>query len=306
MRYFLVCNPGSRQRRGAAVSAEYRRILERRGAEFGFAMTSELDDARRLAREAVERGFDAVVAVGGDGTINRVADGILKSGLAQPPAFGVLYAGTSPDFCKFHGLPTSPEAAADALLSGRVRAVDVCRMRSRLPDGREQVNHFNCSANFGLGSGIAERSNRYRRLTGDFLGTFAATVGTVLSSPPRRYRLVLDGREEVLEDVINITVGKNPFLASGLKLQIDVTPDNGQMYCFAIHGMSRAAFLLALPRLYSGSIVSDGRFRPVMAKQITVEPQDCAVRAEFDGDPAGPCPVEVTVVPKALRLLGAA
>ncbi|MHC4607665.1 MAG: diacylglycerol/lipid kinase family protein, partial [Planctomycetota bacterium] len=103
MRYHLVCNPGSAGGRGRRTLEVYRRLLARRGADFTWRTTADLDDASRLAREA--NGADAVVAVGGDGTINRVLSGLV----GRRASLGVLYSGTSPDFCRFHGLPTDPE-----------------------------------------------------------------------------------------------------------------------------------------------------------------------------------------------------
>lgn len=305
MRYFLVCNPGSRGRRGGRLAETYREMLALRGAAFDSGTTCDMADAERQARAAAAAGFDAVVAVGGDGTISRVASGLLKGGGGRVPHLGVLYAGTSPDFCRFHGLPIRPEEAVDALLSGRSRAVDVGRLRCRGADGRERSEFLVCSANLGLGAGIAARANRYRVHLGDFLGTLTATMATVAGSRPHRCRLVADGREEMLEGVLNVTVGKNPFLAGGLKLRVDAGPSDGRLYFFAVGGLGRLAFLLSLPRLYSGSIVRDRRFRLGRAGTVRVEPLDAEVEVECDGDPAGFSPVEVSVVPGALSLLGA-
>jgi diacylglycerol kinase family enzyme len=300
MRYFLVCNPGSRSHRGGVTADACRELLRARGADFECASTNDLDDAERLAREAVAAGFDAVVAVGGDGTINRVVNGFFGPD-GQPPAarLGVLYAGTSPDFCRFHGLPTEPEAAVDALLMGTPRAIDVCRIT-----GTDSAV-FASSANLGLGAGIARRSNRCRARLGDFLGTLWGTLATVLTTRPAPFRVTVDGSETVLDKVLNITVGKNPFLASGLKLDIDVSPLEGGMFFFAVCGMGRIRFLLSLRRLYSGAIARDGRcLLEHGVSHVRVEPLGRPVEAEFDGDPAGWCPVEISLLPRAIHLIG--
>ena len=113
-----------------------------------------------------------------------------------------------------------------------------------------------------------------------------------------------DGEEILLPRVLNLSVGKNPFLAGGLRLETKIAPDDGRLFLFAVCGIGRLGLLAALPRIYSGTITRDRRFLLRDATTVRVEPLEEKVRAEFDGDPAGWCPVEIGVVPGALRLIG--
>jgi len=305
MRYFLVCNPGSSSGRGRRKVEDYRSRLERSGADFTCRYTKGLDDAARLARAAAASGYGAVVAVGGDGTINRVLNGLMGMRGPLSPKMGVLYSGTSPDFCRFHGLPTDPAAAVSVLLEGRARPIDVCRMEHGDRRGRQAVSYFACSANLGLGAGIAGRSNRYRAYLGDFLGTLLATVVTVARARPAAIELIMDGRRLRVDRAINVTIGKNPHLASGLKLDIDALSDDGRAFVFAVGGLGKLAFLRALPAVYSGSIARDGRFAVHWAACVRARCGRADVEAEADGDPAGLCPVEIRVLPRAVHLIGA-
>jgi len=306
MKYHLVTNPGSRHRRGRRLADTYARLLEARGAEFEAAATTTLDDAERLTRDAIAAGAEVVVAVGGDGTINRVLRGFFDgNGRAAAAAMGVLYAGTSPDFCRFHGIPTEPAAAVETLLRGRVVPVDVARVIGRDAAGEERIAYFASSANLGLGAGIARRANRLRPWLGDFLGTLAATLVTVVSTPPAAVRLTVDGREENGEKVLNVTIGKNPHLASGLKLGVDADPADGRLYCFVIHGVSRLSLLRRLPSFYTGAATDRPPFllrRDV--RETSVSARDGRLEYECDGDPEGYGPVTVTVLPRALSLIG--
>jgi diacylglycerol kinase family enzyme len=117
--------------------------------------------------------------------------------------------------------------------------------------------------------------------------------------------MTLDGNRQI-ERVWNITVGKNPLLASGLRLDGEIVPGNGDMYLFAVHGLGRMGLLSVLPSAYSGRIAGDNRFLLGHVKKIEITPSGCTVRAEFDGDPAGLGPFRIEAVPRALRLIGAA
>jgi diacylglycerol kinase family enzyme len=303
---YLVINPGSRHGRGRATAELYLSLLGTGAGAVDRGYTTNLDDAAVLARRALDAGYDTVVAVGGDGTINRVLGAFLDAGPRGARArLGILYSGTSPDFCRFHGIPTDPAEAVAALRRGEARAIDVCRIRHHDAAGEPRVDHFASSANIGLGAGIAERANRLRPRLGDFLGTLVAAAGTIARRGPRRVRVVVDGRELALAPALNITVGKNPHLAGGLKLDAEIADDDGRLFVFAICGIGRGQLLWALPRIYTGAIARDPRFLLRRATNVRIEPIDGAIRTEFDGDPAGWCPAEIRVLPKAVRLIGA-
>lgn len=305
MRYYLICNPGSSSGRSRRRGKVYRNMLAERGAEFDFDTTCSLADAARLACEAAASGrYDAVVAVGGDGTINGVLNGLLCDSGRGRCAMGVLYSGTSPDFCTFHGLPVEPAAAVEALLTDRTRPVDVCRMKHLGSDGHMRVSYFASSANLGIGAGIARRANTYRTYLGDRLGTMLATILTVATTRPRAMDLIIDGERVSVDRVMNVTVGKNPYLASGLKLDVDVSRDDGRLFVFIAAGLGRMSFLASLPKVYSGRIVADDRFELRWAQSVSVRPVGTPVEAEMDGDPAGLCPVEIDVLGGAIDLVG--
>ncbi len=305
MKYYLVCNPGSSSGRSRKRLKTYTRLLDRSGADFVCRYTRTLDDATLIAREGVCSGADVVVAVGGDGTINRVINGLVgQNDNASQCAMGVLYSGTSPDFCRFHGIPTSPAQAVSALLDGETKPVDVCRIRYCGSGGDECVRYFGCSANIGLGPGIAGRSNKYRKYLGDFLGTLLATVVAIINSRQPACRLLIDGQPMTLESVINVTIGKNPHIASGLKLDIDISANDGRMFIFVAAGLGKLSFLSLLPKVYSGSIAKDDRLVLRWATSVRLEAEAGRLQMEFDGDPAGFCPVEVEIVPGAISLIG--
>jgi diacylglycerol kinase family enzyme len=309
-RCYLVINPGSRNGRSRRTAELYRALL---AADMGTGpcvfdcgYTRTLEDARTLARNALAAGCDTIVAIGGDGTINRVVNAFLERGGEHREArLGILYSGTSPDFCRFHGIPRNPAAAVRALCAGVARPVDVCRIEHRDAAGRARVDFFASSANIGLGAGIAARANRMRPRLGDFLGTLLASVVTIAGRGPQRVRLVVDGEELAIGPSLNISVGKNPYLAGGLKLDADVTADDGRLFVFAVCGIGRAQLLGALPRIYSGSITREPRFVLRRASVVRVETLEGALPTEFDGDPAGFCPAEIRVLPGAVRLIGA-
>jgi len=294
-------NPGSRSGRGRRHWAGWKQRLTQAGVDFECALTRSAEHAGERAARA--DGFDTVVAVGGDGTISRVLDGIVQSGRTDL-RMGVLYAGTSPDFCRFHGLPVNPELAVDALLSGSSALIDVVEIRYRGDDGTERLSHFGCGCNIGLGAEVARFSNRVRRVLGDAMGTGLAAVRAVFTRSPLDLCITIDGQSRTVTRCHHLAVLKSPYIASGLKLNLDLKPDDGSLRVAALCGHTRLGLLAELPGFYSGRAVESEHLWVRPGRRVTVEARTRA-EVEFDGDPRGYLPAELAVLPSRLDLIGA-
>jgi diacylglycerol kinase family enzyme len=295
----LILNPGSRSGRGLRLWKIWDARLQAARCGVERVQTESLEHARELARTSC--GVDAVVAVGGDGTINAVLDGILQSGNPDL-ALGVLYSGTSPDFCRFHGIPLEPAAAVEALLGGRRRRVDVARITFSDDTGASVTAHFGSGCNIGMGAAIARTANRVRRYIGDVPGTGLAVVKALCCVAPKTLVVECDGVSHVLPHTNNLSILKNPFLASGLKLDIGARPDDGLLYAVAIGGQKPFQLLRALPGFYTGRAVRDRAVWMQTCRRIVV--RGASSELEYDGDPHGHLPATVEILPRALNLLG--
>jgi diacylglycerol kinase family enzyme len=290
----LIVNPTSRSGRSRARHAFWLRELARRGVPFAVSETCGTGDAAALARDAAE---PVVVAVGGDGTISEVLDGILKS--ASPKTLGVLYAGTSPDFCRFHRIPfADPDAALDTLLRGRTRRADAARV---IAAGAPPA-HFACGCNVGLGARVAAFANAHRRHLGDVPGTALGLLLAVCRHTRFAARLVVDNEALDIPDANHILILKNPHIASGLRLSLPLAPDDGTLTVLAVRGLSRAELLCLLPSFYTGRAAGHPAVVARTCRSVAVTtdpPQD----VEFDGDPRGHTPITVELLPRSLTLI---
>lgn len=297
----LIMNPGSRSGRGRRLWDAWESGLRRSGVDFDRVVTTGMGEAFMASRDS--RDVDTVVAVGGDGTINEVLDGLVQSGDLRR-RMGVLYSGTSPDFCRFHSIPTEPRAALACLVAGMARPVDVVRVRYADGGGNRRMAHFGCSCNIGLGAAVARFANRWRRALGDGLGTGLAVVRAIVCTGPVDLELEVDGEKIALPCVNNLSVLKNPYLASGLRLNVGLRPDDGRLVLAAVHGRSRVGLCALLPGFYSGRAASSGTMLMKPCARVIVR-SSVAADMEFDGDPHGFLPAEIEIMPRVLNLIGA-
>ncbi len=292
-------NPGSRSGKGQRLWQHWETALQAAGADYTCSYTKGIGHAVSLARESQA---STVVAVGGDGTINEVLDGVMQSGNPELQ-MGVLYSGTSPDFCRFHGIPIEPQKAVAALLVGHVRKVDVARIEYHDVEGKAVTAHFGCSCNIGMGASVARYANMWRRYLGDILGTGAGVIRTIATNARLDTELEIDDVPQQLSAVNHLTVAKNPYIASGLKVDVDLKPDDGKLVLIGIHGKSRLGILAMVPSFYSGSVANVRGVILTEAHTVCIRAKG-AQEIEFDGDPRGYLPAQITLLPKALSLIG--
>lgn len=277
-RFLVLVNPLSHGGRSVRILPRLRTLLP----EGDIVALKNIEEASRLAREA--KGYEAVVACGGDGTINAVAGGALENS-ATSLKFGVIYAGTSPDFCRAHGIPTNAEQAVAVLRNGAVREIPVLAANGA---------PFLCSMNLGMGAAVAESANRLRPKFGDFIGTLWAVLREVVRA--RRYDIKVNGEE--ICNVAHALVTRISRIAGGLKIALPPLADDEYALWFA-KDVSRFGCLRIVWNLYRGKPC--GEIRVLRGKTTFASVNHVAL--EYDGDPHGSLPVMVAFSPRRLRLL---
>lgn len=277
-RFLVLVNPSSH---GGRSGRRWRSLADR-FPEGEFVILASIEDARERARTA--HGYEAVVACGGDGTIRAVAEGVLENEDATLK-FGVLYTGTSPDFCRTYAIPTDPEGAIRLLRTGTIREIPVLTANGRA---------FFCSLNLGIGAEVAAGANRLRPKLGDGLGTLVALLCALARSNAYTVRV----GDDHLCDRLHVLVTRIPFIAGGLKLALPKLRDDE----YAVWSVRRPTFFGWPPllwRLYRGK--SCGEF--VICRESRTITSSADLPVEFDGDPQGGLPVEISLAPRRLKLI---
>jgi diacylglycerol kinase (ATP) len=183
--YFVIHNPTAGRGRAGGAWARIEPIFRDAGVRYTAAATERPDHAEYLAEGAARQGWDVVVAVGGDGTVQQTATGLMRAsadGVTIP--LGIVGVGSGNDFIKLLDLPMQqPEAAAHRVLNGSTRRLDIGRINGR---------YFTNGVGIGFDAQVAIEASRVRHLRGmPLYGWALLKVLRALRTP--HIRLVLDG-----------------------------------------------------------------------------------------------------------------
>ena len=294
----MIClaNPQARSGRGKKLQSLWRKRLAESQSSVRWHECSSGEDCRQQA--ALAKG--TVVAVGGDGTINNVLNGLMNN--ESLPPMGVLYSGTSPDFCKFHQIPIQPQAALNLLLSGQTKKVDIAEVNFSHHDSSCCRAFFASSCNIGLGAATAGFANQWRKYLGDLAGTGLGLLKAMIRHKAFKSEITIDGQSYSYEKTNHIIVLKNPYIASSLRLKLDCRADDGWLRIIVIHDYPHFKLLGLLKSMYFGTLLKHKNVFMESGRHIEVR-TDPVQSLEFDGDPQGQTPATFIVHPYALSLI---
>ncbi|MHA6667508.1 YegS/Rv2252/BmrU family lipid kinase [Homoserinimonas sp. A447] len=295
LRIVVAINPAASFGRGRAVGPAVVQSL--RGA--GHLVTTLVEptflELIESARNAVAEQPDALVVVGGDGMVNLAAQ--VLAGTEVP--FGLVPSGTGNDMARGLGIPIgNAEAAIEALLVSLTRAprlIDV----GRVTDGSGQVSLFACVLSAGFDAVVSERANLMRWPKGRSRYNLAL-LRELAMLRLIRYRLTIDGTK-IETDAVLISVANNTSFGGGMMVTPDALLDDGEFDVLVVQPLKRLAFLRIFPRVFKGTHVTDPRVTIYRGRNIRVEAD--RVIAYADGERVGGLPVDIEVVPGALRVL---
>jgi diacylglycerol kinase (ATP) len=252
------------------------------------------------AQAAVKKRPDALVVVGGDGMVNLATN--LVAGTKVP--FGLIPSGTGNDMARGLGIPHDDTEAAirtlDAALAAGPRTIDAGRITwTDAATGEKGERWFACALSAGFDAIVNERANEMRHPKGPSR-YILALLAELARLKPLTYRLTLD--DEVVETkAVLVALGNSVSLGGGMKITPDALVDDGLFDVLTVKPLSRVAFLRIFPRVFAGTHVTDPRVRIQRAKKVRIEAD--GIVAYGDGERIAPLPIDVEVVPGALRVL---
>lgn len=296
-RVAILLNPAAGRGRHAAAMPIVLDRLRGSGHHVEVLRSETIDAALDACRDAVASGVSALIAAGGDGTVNLALQAVAGTGVA----FGAIPMGTGNDFVREVGLPTDPVAAAEtivaALATGTRRPIDLAHM---VPAGDGEPRWFGAVLGAGFDSIVNERANRMRFPRGPRRYDLAIFV-ELLRLRPRAYTMRLDGVEHRLSAVL-VAIGNTPSYGGGMRICPAADATDGLLDVVIVGPISRTTLVRIKPRVYQGTHLIHPLVTAYRAKAVDLAAE--GIVTYVDGERAAPLPVTVTAVPGALTLLG--
>jgi YegS/Rv2252/BmrU family lipid kinase len=300
----VIVNPrsggGMNEKRWASVVGP---LTDGLGA-FDTRFTERPGHARAIAHEEAGAGRRLVVALGGDGTISEVADGLVAAGGSAD--LGIIPRGTGGDFRRSLGLESQIFAAAERVRKSVPRKLDVGLVTYVDDDGRETSRHFINVTSVGFSSVVAQRANRASKRLGGRVSFLSAVVRSLVTYENADVTVSVDDGEARRMTLLLAAVGNGRFFGGGMKICPEAILDDGRFDLVTVGDLGRIEVLAKIHRIYSGNHLSMSEVRQIRCRRLRVAPSDsrAQIPLEIDGETPGRLPASFEILKGALRLRG--
>lgn len=261
--------------------------------EYAVKYTERPRHGEALAREAAAEGFDTVVALGGDGTLNEVGNGLVGTGAAM----AVVPTGTGNDWVRTVGIPRDPEAATRIAFTGRRVPMDVGRAVG--------YRYFFNIAGIGFDAEVSRRVNGYGRVlkaVGGTLPSVVAIFGTLFQFMGARTTVQLDQEKLEIDRMLLMAVGIAQYFGGGMRILPEAVIDDGQFDIVWGEDLGRMELLSLLGKIYKGGHTDHPKVKFTRGTRVTAT-ANLPVAFHLDGDVAGSLPVTFELLPGALDVI---
>jgi YegS/Rv2252/BmrU family lipid kinase len=301
-RSLVIVNPASA---AGATGRRWDRIAELLRCslgEFEHVATQKPGEATTLSRAGLREGFEMIVSVGGDGTLNEVVGGFFDGAAPVAPeaVLGVVALGTGSDFGRTIA-QTDLESACARLAGRKTRAIDVGLARFTGHDGAPAARIFINVASFGVSGLVAHFvSSRLKAVSGPLAFTLA-TLRALAVYRDQTVSLEFDGMPPRSLVITNCAFGNGRYFGAGMQVAPAAQLDDGELEVTIWSGFGLVDFIRKRHTLYDGSHVREPGTQ-VLRTRHAIATSESTVLLEVDGESAGRLPAQLDVLAGAVRL----
>jgi diacylglycerol kinase (ATP) len=303
----VIVNPESNKGRTRKKWTQIKEALYAFLKEFKYVFTEKPSQATEISRAAIREGSELIVGVGGDGTINEIANGFFDGNLLINPntVMGIVPSGTGCDFTRSLHIPTNLKNALQVITQAPSPTIDIGRAIFQTHLGSFAERYFLNVADFGFGGEVIDRmnQNRAKRKAASYL---KSTLATFFHYKNKQIKLKIDGEEIPKGEYLIGAISNGRIFGKGMKIAPNAQLDDGLFDIILVKGMKVMEFLRNVWRIYAGIHLSHPKIVFIQGKKIEAIPEDPdeVILIEIDGEQVGKLPATFEIVPKSISVKG--
>jgi diacylglycerol kinase (ATP) len=332
----LIVNPVAANGKTAERWPPIQELLKKQGLEFDHVFTERIGHATALARQAVAEGCTLVVAVGGEGTLNEVVNGLVSPEGTVPPhvVLGIIPSGTGTDFVRTLGLPRNFLEACPRLLTAETSVVDLGEVEyapldssasfraeapslplhfvqgygsgqrltsSHAPDQTSLPHRYFINvAGLGFDGETAERANRSSKALGGTITYLTSLFITLVSYQNKHVELTMDG-QTARRRLNSVIVSNGRYFGGGMFIAPHADLQDGLFDVIILGDLNKLEFVQNVPKVYNGTHLTHPKVEEYHAREVRVVSQE-RMLIQADGELVGMAPATFRLLPQAIRV----
>lgn len=288
MSYLFIVNPVAGKNKGARVLPLIERVMKKKELPYEIIKTTKIGEAKEIVQEAMNKHYSTIVAVGGDGTIHEVLNGMVGSN----KVLGIIPAGTGNDLSRTLNLSQNPDIALEFILKGKTKKIDL---------GKTKEKYFINFASVGLDAAIASEANYIKKYISSKIAYIIAALKEISTFKSRKLKFIIDDKN-VSEKVMMITICNGIYYGGGMKVAPTADLEDGYFDVCVIKDMNRLKLLILFPTIYLGKHLNYKEVEFYRAKKVKII-SDYQLQVNADGELVDDEVLEFEVLQQQLEVI---
>jgi len=301
---FFVVNPVSAGKKTVKEWPSFEKQLKQKGLKFDWAFTDYPEHATSITREVLKSGYDVVVSVGGDGTMNEVVNGFFEmDNLINPKArLAVFSRGTGSDFIKSIGIKKGFVDFYNVLQRNNVQKFDIGRATFCIESGEEVSKFFLNIADVGLGAETTRRVNKTKKHLKGFFAFLIGAMLTIFKYHNKSITIEIDGQQVKSEKMNSVIIANANYFGGGMYISPKSKTNDGILDIIVIGDLNKLELIRNFHLIYKGEHLTHPKITTYQGKKIKII-SDPVGLLEIDGEQLGTTPTYFEIIPQAINLM---
>jgi diacylglycerol kinase (ATP) len=308
---FIIANPSSSKGKIKENWERYKNKFKKFDnicEQIEFEFTDEYDGATLLVRKAIKDGFDHIITIGGDGTINETINGFFKEDepfelLNSDVILSIVNLGTGGDFSKSLKFVKNLDEQIENCFTGEITLLDLGKLTYTDNKGRSKERIFNNITSFGIGGMVDQfiDENKWVKKLGGKIGYAISTISTLAKYKDKDVELVLDGKRKYDFLIKNVAICNGRYFGGGMQIAPEAEVNDGLFDIIVLDSISTPELILKTNSIYKGNHIEDSNILSYRAKKVEAK-SDQDVFLDVDGEALGKLPATFEVMPSVIKV----
>ena len=301
---FFIVNPVSAGQKTLKEWPSFEQHLKENGYKFDWIFTEYPEHATIITREVIKSGYNLVVSVGGDGTMNEVLNGFFENGniINAEAKLAVFARGTGCDFIRSFGIKRGFENFVKVLEKNEVQKLDVGKVSFLHTSGQAVTKYFLNISDVGLGGETTRRVNKTKKHLKGFLAFLIGAMLTILKYRNKTIKLEIDGEVIKNEKINSVIVANAKYFGGGMYISPNSEVNDGLLDIIVIGDFKTLELIRDFHLIYNGKHLTHQKICHYRGKKVKITSEPVAL-LEFDGEQQGTTPAEFEIIGQAVKVL---
>ena len=296
----VIVNPAAGANSTRRKWPDIQSLLRRSGLSFDYQFTESPGHGIELAKTAASDGYRYLVAVGGDGTIHEVANGILQTNNTQETSLGIICTGTGSDLSRTIGVSHDYARSLSSLTNPRRLTIDIGSVKYQ-KQGQTHQRYFVNYAGIGIDAEVVQATERFPKFFGGTIPYLTGLVFTFIGYRNKPVDLRIGDRAVEKTRVLSVVVANGRYFGGGMQIAPEAKPDDSLFDMVIVGDIGKFDLIKTMPRVYKGTHLTHPKVRLEKDTCITIQ-SSRKFLLHADGELLGEGPASFSILPKALCL----